>query len=197
MSSESANETSPTLPAGAGGWSLLQLEVHFMVRERTERGGEIPPPQPPAGLSIAEIRQLIGLMESSDISEISIERESEGLKLLLRRPAPPLGGWLEEIEEDGHPDDLSPDAGERNTGHREGVEIGAPLVGIFRASMTSGKPLVASGDRVRKGQIIAAIEALNLLSEVEATVAGRVVEILALDGQAVEYGQPLLVIEPS
>jgi acetyl-CoA carboxylase biotin carboxyl carrier protein len=197
MSSESANETRSTLPAGAGGWSLLQLEVHFMVRERTERGGEIPPPQPPAGLSIAEIRQLIGLMESSDISEISIERESEGLKLLLRRPAPPLGGWLEEIEEDGHLDDLSPDAGERNSNHSDGVEIGAPLVGIFRGSMNSGKPLVAAGDRVRKGQIIAAIEALNLLSEVEATVAGRVVEILVLDGQAVEYGQPLLVIKPS
>jgi biotin carboxyl carrier protein len=134
-------------------------------------------------------------MESSDISEISIERESEGLKLLLRRPGPPLVGWLEEIEEDGHPDDLSPDAGERNS-HSNGVEIGAPLVGIFRASMNSDKPLVAAGDRVRKGQIIAAIEALNLLSEVEATVAGRVVEILVLDGQAVEYGQPLLVIEP-
>jgi acetyl-CoA carboxylase biotin carboxyl carrier protein len=168
-----------------------------MVRERTERGGEIPPPQPPAGLSIAEIRQLIGLMESSDISEIAIERESEGLKLLLRRPAPPLGGWLEESEEDGHADDLSPDAAERNTSRNEGVEIGAPLVGIFRASMNSGKPLVATGDRVRKGQIIAAIEALNLLSEVEATVSGRVVEILVLDGQAVEYGQPLLVIKPS
>jgi acetyl-CoA carboxylase biotin carboxyl carrier protein len=195
MLSESASETGSSLPAGAGGWSLLQLEVHFMVRERTERGGEIPPPQPPPGLSIAEIRQLIGLMESSDISEISIERESEGLKLLLRRPAPPLGGWLEESEEDGHPDDLSSDAGDRSAS--SGVEIGAPLVGIFRASMNSGKPLVAAGDRVRKGQIIAAIEALNLLSEVEATVAGRVVEILVLDGQAVEYGQPLLVIEPS
>jgi acetyl-CoA carboxylase biotin carboxyl carrier protein len=167
-----------------------------MVRERTERGGEIPPPQPPAGLSIAEIRQLIGLMESSDISEISIERESEGLKLLLRRPALPLGGWLEESEEDGHLDDLASDAVDRN-GRADGVEIGAPLVGVFRASMNPGKPLVATGDRVRKGQVIAAIEALNLLSEVEATVAGRVGEILVLDGQAVEYGQPLLVIEPS
>jgi acetyl-CoA carboxylase biotin carboxyl carrier protein len=168
-----------------------------MVRERTERGGEIPPPQPPAGLSIAEIRQLIELMEVSDISEISIERESEGLKLLLRRPVPSFDGGLEEIfDEDGHPDDLSLDTGARN-GRNGGVEIGAPLVGVFRVSMNSTKPLVAPGDRVRKGQIIAAIEALNLLSEVEATVAGRVSEILVLDGQAVEYGQPLLVIEPS
>jgi biotin carboxyl carrier protein len=135
-------------------------------------------------------------MESSDISEISIERESEGLKLLLRRPSPSPAAGLYETEEDGHPDDLSPDGGDRN-GSSSGVEIGAPLVGIFRASMNSGKPLVTTGDKVRKGQIIAAIEALNLLSEVEATVTGRIVEILALDGQAVEYGQPLLIIEPS
>jgi len=135
-------------------------------------------------------------MESSDISEISIERESEGLKLLLRRPAPLPGGGVEEIEEDGYADDLPADSADRNSSS-SGTEIGAPLVGIFRASMNAGKPLVAPGDKVRKGQIIAAIEALNLLSEVEATVSGRVAEILVLDGQAVEYGQPLLVIEPS
>ena len=80
---------------------------------------------------------------------------------------------------------------------RTRVEIGAPLVGVFRTSMTGEKPLVAPGDIVRKGQIIAAIEALNLLSEVEATVAGRIAEILVLDGQPVEYGQTLLVIEPA
>jgi biotin carboxyl carrier protein len=136
-------------------------------------------------------------MESSDISEISIERESEGLKLMLRRLAPPPpDGWPEEIEEDGYADDLPADSADRNS-PSSGIEIGAPLVGIFRASMDSGKPLIAPGDKVRTGQIIAAIEALNLLSEVEATVAGRVAEILVLDGQAVEYGQPLLVIEPS
>ena len=165
-----------------------------MGRERAERGVEAIPTQIPAGLSIAEIRQLIGLMESSDISEISIERESEGLKLLLRRP---MLAW-ETMPEDGDEfldlDDLS---GEGEKSKNNDIEIGAPLVGVFRTSMTGEKPLVAHGDIVRKGQIIAAIEALNLLSEVEATVAGRIAEILVLDGQPVEYGQTLMVIEPA
>ncbi len=55
---------------------------------------------------------------------------------------------------------------------------------------------MAVGDVVREGQVVAAIEALNVLNEVEASGSGRVHEILASDGQPVEYGQPLLVIEP-
>jgi len=161
-----------------------------MVRERAERGGDTTPAGPPAGLSIAEIRQLIGLMESSDIGEISIERESEGLKLVLRRPSPPEMGF--EAGDDFDLDDVGAEIEKL-----DGVEIGAPLVGIFRTSMTGDKPLVAPGDIVRKGQIIAAIEALNVLSEVEASAAGRIAEILAVDGQPVEYGQTLLVIEPA
>jgi acetyl-CoA carboxylase biotin carboxyl carrier protein len=165
-----------------------------MGRERADRGVEAIPSQSPAGLSIAEIRQLIGLMESSDISEISIERESEGLKLLLRRPSLAWDTAPDDVDDYFERDELSVD-GEKSK--KSDVEIGAPLVGVFRASMTGEKPLVAVGDIVRKGQIIAAIEALNLLSEVEATVTGRIAEILAMDGQAVEYGQTLLVIEPS
>ena len=161
-----------------------------MVRERAERGGDATPAGPPAGLSIAEIRQLIGLMESSDISEISIERESEGLKLVLRRPSTTDLGI-----EGGDDFDLDDSASEMEK--LDGVEIGAPLVGIFRTSMTGEKPLVSPGDIVRKGQIIAAIEALNVLSEVEATAPGRIAEILVVDGQPVEYGQTLLVIEPA
>jgi acetyl-CoA carboxylase biotin carboxyl carrier protein len=161
-----------------------------MVRERAERGGDAASAGPPAGLSIAEIRQLIGLMESSDISEISIERESEGLKLVLRRPSSADLGL--DAGDDFNLDDASAEIEKL-----DGVEIGAPLVGIFRTSMTGDKPLVAPGDIVRKGQIIAAIEALNVLSEVEASVSGRIAEILAVDGQPVEYGQTLLVIEPA
>jgi acetyl-CoA carboxylase biotin carboxyl carrier protein len=161
-----------------------------MVRERAERGGDTTPAGPPTGLSIAEIRQLIGLMESGDIDEISIERESEGLKLVLRRPS-----FTDSMLEAG--DDFDFDDAATENEKLDGVEIGAPLVGVFRTSMTGEKPLVGPGDIVRKGQIIAAIEALNVLSEVEASAAGRIAEILAVDGQPVEYGQTLLVIEPA
>lgn len=172
-----------------------------MGRERVNGGGEMsssqsqPQIQPQTTLSIAEIRQLITLMNNGDIDEIAIEQEGDGLKLALRK-APPLLT----LETDGDGDMY--DSGEtlaivEEAASRGAHEIGAPLVGVFRASMKPGdKPLVRVGDVVRQGQVVAAIEALNVVNEVEASTAGRVSDILAHDGQPVEYGQPLLVIEP-
>jgi len=72
----------------------------------------------------------------------------------------------------------------------------APLVGVFHsATKPRGKALVAVGDHVKAGQHLAAIESLNVINEVEAPVAGRVVEILVQEGQPVEYGQPLMTID--
>lgn len=59
-----------------------------------------------------------------------------------------------------------------------------------------GKPLVTVGATVREGQVVGAIEALQVYNEVEASSAGTVREILVEEGQPVEYGQPLLVVEP-
>ncbi len=164
-----------------------------MVRERVERGNAALP-QTQSTLSIAEIRQIISLMNSSDIEEIAIEQEADGLKLTLRKPAPAAtASTISGEVEFGEPvEPLA--AGE--TARDNTVSVTAPLVGVFRASMKpGGKALVSVGDVVREGQVIAAIEALNVLNEVEAGASGRVSEILATEGQPVEYGQPLLVIE--
>ncbi len=75
-------------------------------------------------------------------------------------------------------------------------KVTATLVGIFRVSMKRGsKAAVAVGDQVRVGQIVGAVEALNVVNEVETPVGGRVVEIVAKDGQPVEYGQHLMTID--
>ena len=62
-----------------------------------------------------------------------------------------------------------------------------------------GKPaggvLVTVGDQVKAGQLVATIESLNVINEVETPIAGRFVEILVQEGQPVEYGQPLMVID--
>lgn len=166
-----------------------------MVRERVERGGDTTPPSTQSPLSIAEIRQLISLMNSGDIEEIAIEQEGHGLRLRLAKPAPVAVSFGEDgAYEDGAL--LGELAAEEDAANAPS-EVGAPLVGVFRANMKgNGKALVQVGDIVRQGQVIAAIEALNVLNEVEAGVAGRVSEILATDGQPVEYGQTLLVIDP-
>jgi acetyl-CoA carboxylase biotin carboxyl carrier protein len=78
------------------------------------------------------------------------------------------------------------------------VTVEAPMVGTFyRASSPTADPYVREGDVVKEGQIVCIIEAMKLMNEIEAKVAGRVAKILAENGQAVEYGQPLFLIEPA
>ena len=78
-----------------------------------------------------------------------------------------------------------------------GVTIEAPMVGTFyRASSPTAEPYVSEGDLVKEGQILCIIEAMKLMNEVETRAAGRIAKILADNGQAVEYGQPLFLIEP-
>jgi acetyl-CoA carboxylase biotin carboxyl carrier protein len=78
------------------------------------------------------------------------------------------------------------------------VTVEAPMVGTFyRASSPTAEPYVREGDVVKEGQIVCIIEAMKLMNEIEAKVAGRVAKVLVENGQAVEYGQALFLIEPA
>ncbi|MEH1833542.1 MAG: acetyl-CoA carboxylase biotin carboxyl carrier protein [Nostoc sp.] len=77
------------------------------------------------------------------------------------------------------------------------VEVPSPMVGTFyRASAPGEAAFVEVGDRIRKGQTVCIIEAMKLMNEIEAEVSGQVMEILLQNGDAVEYGQPLMRINP-
>ncbi|MEH2178138.1 acetyl-CoA carboxylase biotin carboxyl carrier protein [Nostoc sp.] len=77
------------------------------------------------------------------------------------------------------------------------VEVPSPMVGTFyRASAPGEAAFVEVGDRVHKGQTVCIIEAMKLMNEIEAEVSGQVMEILLQNGDAVEYGQPLMRINP-
>ena len=78
------------------------------------------------------------------------------------------------------------------TGH----QVKSPMVGTFyRASSPGAKAFVEVGDQVKEGDTLCIIEAMKILNEIEADKSGTVTRILADNGQAVEYGQPLFVIE--
>jgi len=78
------------------------------------------------------------------------------------------------------------------------VTLEAPMVGTFyRASSPTADPYVREGDVVKEGQIVCIIEAMKLMNEIEAKVAGRIARIVVENGQPVEYGQPLFLIEPA
>ena len=77
------------------------------------------------------------------------------------------------------------------------VTIEAPMVGTFyRASAPDAAPFVNEGDIVKEGQVLCIIEAMKLMNEIEAKAAGRVERILVENGQPVEYGQPLFLVNP-
>lgn len=76
-----------------------------------------------------------------------------------------------------------------------GQWIKSPLVGRFYvAPAEDAKPFVAVGDQVKKGQVVAIVEAMKLMNDIESDFEGTVAEILVENGEAVEYGQPLFRI---
>jgi acetyl-CoA carboxylase biotin carboxyl carrier protein len=78
------------------------------------------------------------------------------------------------------------------------ITVEAPMVGTFyRASSPGADPYVSEGDLVKEGQVLCIIEAMKLMNEIESRAGGRISRILVENGQPVEYGQPLFLIEPS
>ncbi|MGH7389507.1 MAG: acetyl-CoA carboxylase biotin carboxyl carrier protein, partial [Candidatus Rokuibacteriota bacterium] len=78
------------------------------------------------------------------------------------------------------------------------VAIEAPMVGTFyRAPSPTAEPYVREGDVVKEGQVLCIIEAMKLMNEIESRAGGRIARILVENGQPVEYGQPLFLVEPA
>jgi len=82
-----------------------------------------------------------------------------------------------------------------STAHLLTVE--APMVGTFyRAPKPDAPPFVAEGDVVKEGQVICIVEAMKLMNEIESKVAGRIVKVVVENGQPVEFGQALFLVDP-
>ena len=139
-------------------------------------------------------RRLAAVVNELGLSEIEVE--SAGLKLRVQRaaaaPAAPA------VTMPAAP----PPTGERPVvadavALSASISIEAPMVGTFyRASSPTAEPYVREGDMVKEGQILCIIEAMKLMNEIESKAAGRVAKILVENGQPVEYGQPLFLLEP-
>ena len=78
------------------------------------------------------------------------------------------------------------------------VAVESPMVGTFyRAPSPTAEPYVREGDVVKEGQIVCIIEAMKLMNEIESKLSGRIAKVLVESGHAVEYGQPLFLIDPA
>jgi acetyl-CoA carboxylase biotin carboxyl carrier protein len=140
-------------------------------------------------ISIKQLQHLVRQLDRSDVTELELNRPEEGIRLVLRKVKASPQNEEQAIIPAQVVVNESPSP---ETKHN----VVAPLVGVFHAAAKpKGKPLVSVGDQVKAGQHVAAIESLNIINEVEAPVTGRIVEILIEEGQAVEYGQPLMTID--
>jgi biotin carboxyl carrier protein len=138
-----------------------------------------------AQLAQGELRELLDLIGSSDVEEL--ELEVSGTQLSLRRaPAQPDRPALA-VDEHAAPGPLGAES--KNF-------VVAELVGFFHEPAEPDGGVARPGLRVRAGRVLGTIESLNVPIPVTAPIAGRLVEVLVEDGQPVEYGQPLFLIEP-
>lgn len=132
-----------------------------------------------------DIEQLIEMIARAGVAEVTVR--APGLRVTVRNGEVVTGnkGASRRARQGGHAHEAAvvSDASDRRW-------VTAPMVGVFRAS----DPPVRTGDAVRAGQVVGFIESMRLMNDVTAEAAGIVGEVLAEDGLAVEYGQPLLAL---
>jgi acetyl-CoA carboxylase biotin carboxyl carrier protein len=171
-------------------------------------------------LDVEALRQIVEILESSEISRLDWTNGDE--RLTIRRGPPaaqvvqhvgapmsaapavtvmpahhapaPAPQHIERPRPSAPPRAPSESAGEKKGGHL----VTSPFVGTFYRSPAPDQPaFVEVGAAVKKGQVLCIIEAMKLMNEIESEVAGKVAEVLAQNGQPVEFGQPLFRIEPA
>jgi len=151
-------------------------------------------------MDLRKLKTLIELVESSGIAELEIQEGEERVRI-TRAVAPSAqgvggtaAGLVTQVAAGAQP--ASAIAAEPAPPvEPEGHLVKSPMVGTFyRAASPGAKPFVDVGDSVQVGDTLCIIEAMKLMNEIESDKAGVVKQILAENGQPVEFGQPLVVI---
>lgn len=150
-------------------------------------------------MDLRKLKTLIDLVSESNVSELEITEAEGKVRIVKGGPAmvqamhQPMAMPAQAAAPALAPAAAAPAAvPEAPKGHT----VKSPMVGTFyRASSPGAKSFVEVGNQVKEGDTICIIEAMKILNEIEADKAGTITQILCENGQAVEYGQPLFVIE--
>ena len=156
-------------------------------------------------MNLKELKEILQILEDQEITEFELEQE--GTKLRVRRgrvprraaSAPQPAGLDRAPAARG----ASARRARRALAGGPAVESGltivkSPIVGTFyRAPDPNSPPFVSVGDSVKVGQVLCIIEAMKLMNEIEAEVAGEIVKVHHESGQPVQYGEPLFTVRPA
>ncbi len=151
-------------------------------------------------MDIRKIKKLIELLEESDLAEIEVQ-EGEGSVRISRygKQVPMIAPMMAQHAPAAPAPVAAPVAETQSVGGAvipSGHAITSPIVGSFyRAPAPGAPPFVEVGQRVGVGDTLCLIEAMKMLNQIESDKDGVVAAILVENGQPVEYGQPLFVIE--
>lgn len=151
--------------------------------------------------TLVHIESLMQLMQQNKIAELEIEDTTKRIRLRGYSETHPHTSIFQPPGHHSlnHPSPTSPTA----TAEKKEVthspsqkQITCPFVGTFyRAPSPTAEPYVREGQVVKKGDVLCIIEAMKLMNEIESEFAGRIISILVENGQPVEFGEPLFLIE--
>jgi acetyl-CoA carboxylase biotin carboxyl carrier protein len=155
-------------------------------------------------LDIRKVKKLIELLEESGIAEIEIKEGEEAVRIsrmptnqMFSHAAPAMIPAPAAVPA-AAPVAATASGGVPSVPARRANEhvVAAPMVGTFYAAATPGaKPFVEIGSEVKEGQVLCIIEAMKMMNQIESDKGGKITAIMATNGDPVEFGQPLFVIE--
>jgi len=146
----------------------------------------------PAGLNV---EQVVELAVRHNLAEIEVEAAGTRIRVVREHAPAVSGSRVEAAPAIAAPLLQSSADSVESTAHLLTIE--APMVGTFyRAPKPDAPPFVSEGDVVKEGQVICIVEAMKLMNEIESKVAGRIAKVVVENGQPVEFGQPLFLVDP-
>ncbi len=145
-------------------------------------------------MELDEIKKLIELLHDSDITELQIEKKGSKLKIKREKYLAAFEPTLTVSK----PGAVATQENAEAVTDQKLIAINSPIVGIYYSSQSPESPaFVSVGSRVTKGQILCIVEAMKLMNEIESDTDGTIAKMLIENGQPVEYGEPLFLVDPS
>ena len=143
-------------------------------------------------MELEDLKNLIELLKETDITELQLEKD--GTKVKIKREKLLSSIEMSALKSTSLHEKIVAETEEET---QRLVTITSPIVGTFYRSISpEAAPFVEVGLKVNKGQVLCIVEAMKLMNEIESDVDGVVVKVLVENGQPVEYGEPLFLIEP-
>tara|TARA_Y100000590_G_scaffold426937_1_gene536593 strand:- start:65 stop:520 length:456 start_codon:yes stop_codon:yes gene_type:complete len=151
-------------------------------------------------MDFKKIKKLVSLVETSDISSLSVEEDNLKVEIKRESVQPSIQQAAPAIIQ---PTPIAPPVAETPTEAPKEtdpnlIEIKSPMVGVFYSAQNpESSPFVSTGTSIQKGDVVCIIEAMKLFNEIESEISGTIEKVCLENGDAVEFGQALFLVRPN